>query len=54
MFGKLFLLREPAAIIKVVVEGLYPIPYLDAEDSAHPGQANRVRIEKVSPAEIVP
>lgn len=48
MFTRLMFIRDPKAMVKIIMEGLYPSSYLDAEDEDNPGHLNRERVERVS------
>lgn len=47
MFAKLFFIKDPQEIVKLVIAGLYPEAYLDAEDEKEDYPTNRDRIVKV-------
>lgn len=47
MFSKLFFVRDPQSMVRIVVEGLYPSEYLEQADRDDPSRTNRQRIEEV-------
>lgn len=48
MFSKLMFIRNPEAMVRIVIDGLYPVTWLQAPDSQTGQGANRDRITKVS------
>lgn len=49
MFARLLYTRDPESMLRIVIAGLYPDGYLDADDEDHPGHTNRERISRVGP-----
>lgn len=47
MFAKLFFVRDPQEMVKLVVSNLYPEQYLEAPDEKDESSTNRDRIVKV-------
>ena len=47
MFAKLFFVRDENSIARIVLQGLYPQKYLDADDESDPGHPNFDRLKKV-------
>lgn len=46
MFGKLFFIKDPESMVKVVIEGLYPAAYLEAPDDRGSEASNQARLVK--------
>lgn len=47
MFSKLFFVKDPENMVRIVIEGLYPASYLDAPDDRGSETTNRDRVVKV-------
>jgi hypothetical protein len=47
MFAKLFFIRDPQEMVRLVVSNLYPAEYLDALDEKADNGTNRERVVKV-------
>lgn len=47
MFAKLFFIRDPQEMVKLVIANLYPEPYLEAPDEKEGKPTNRDRIVDV-------
>lgn len=48
MFAKLFFIRDPQEMVKLVINNLYPEEYLQAPDEKENKPTNRDRIVEVS------
>lgn len=47
MFSRLFFVKDPENMVRIVIEGLYPEPYLSQPDEFKKESTNRQRLVKV-------